>query len=99
VSYNELVIAKLSCYKSEQVLKLKEWWNNLQHSCPNLSHMAQKYLGVVATLVPSERLFSTADNDVTAKRCALEPENVEKLVFLHDNLPTNKDCILYHQVK
>ena len=49
--------------------------------------MAQKYLGVVATSVPSERLFSTAGNVVTAKRSTLEPENVEKLVFLHDNLP------------
>ena len=52
--------------------------------------MAKKYLGIVATSVPSERLFSMAGNVVTAKRCALEPENVEKLVFLHDNLPPVK---------
>ena len=52
--------------------------------------MARRYLVVVATSVPSERLFSTAGNVVTAKRCALEPENVEKLVFLHDNLPPVK---------
>ena len=62
-----------------------------------LPRMARRYLGVVATSVPSERLFSTAGNVVTAKRCALEPENVEKLVFLHDNLPPVK--LSYQRLK
>ena len=57
-----------------------------------------QYLGVVATSVPSERLFSTAGNIVTAKRCALEPENVEKLVFLHDNLPAIQHQLSYQQL-
>ena len=95
VSHNELVMAELSRYKSEAVLELNgkplEWWNKYKHSFPNLSLMARKYLGVVATSVPSERLFSCAGNIVTSKRSALEPENVEKLVFLHDNLPSFKN--------
>ena len=78
-------MAELSRYKSEPILELKgkplNWWKNHQHSYPNLLCMARRYLGVVATSFPSERLFSTAGNVVTAKRCALEPENVEKLVF------------------
>ena len=45
VSYNELVIAELSCYKSEPILELKgkplEWWKDHQHSYPNLSCMAK----------------------------------------------------------
>ena len=101
VSYNELVMAELSRYKSEPILKLKgkplDRWKNYQHSYPNLSRMACRYLGVVATSVPSERLFSTAGNVVTMKRCALEPENVEKLVFLHDNLPPVK--LSYQRLK
>ena len=49
--------------------------------------MARKYLCITATSVPSEQLFSTAGNIVSDKRSALLPENVEKLLFLHSNLP------------
>ena len=46
--------------------------------------MAQKCLGIAATSVPSEQLFSTGENIVSSKRAALLlPENVRKLVFLH----------------
>ena len=62
--------------------------NKYKHTFPYLSLMVQ---GVVATSVPSERLFSCAGNIVTSKRSALDPENVEKLVFLHDNLPSFKN--------
>ena len=58
-----------------------EWWKSHHQSYPHLANMAQKYLGDVATSVPSERLFSTAGNNVNAKRSALDPENVESLVF------------------
>jgi len=47
-------------------------------------------MGNVATSVPLGCLFSTADNIVTAKRAALlrmyVPENLVKLIFLHENL-------------
>ena len=90
VSFNEIVQAELCRYKSEPLLELKgkplEWWKYHEHSYPKLSRMAKRYLGVVASSVPSERLFSTAGNVVTAKRSALDPDNVEKLVFLHENL-------------
>ena len=75
----------MSRYKSEPVLELKEmpleWWKSHHQSYPHLANMARKYLGVVATSVPSERLFSTADNIVNAKQSALDPENVESLFF------------------
>ena len=56
-----------------------------KHILLNLSILAQKYLSIVATSVPSESLFSATGNIVGAKRAALLPENVEKLVFLHEN--------------
>ena len=90
VSREELVQVEVSRYKSEPPLRLSkkplEWWSSHRHAFPNLATMAQKYLGIVASSVPSERLFSTAGNVVDAKRAALLPENVNKLVFLHENL-------------
>ena len=91
VTFTEIVMAEVSRYKYEPLLPLKmkisEWWRSHSPSYPNLSIIARKYLSIVATSVPSERLFSVAGNVVNAKRSSLEPENVEKLVFLHDNLP------------
>ena len=90
VSDNEIVQAEISYYKSASPIGLRDkplnWWNARKRVLPNLARLAQKYLGIVATSVPSERLFSTAGNIVSAKRAALLPENVEKLVFLHENL-------------
>ena len=83
--------AEISNYKREPSLKLSEkplkWWKLYKHAFPNLALMAQKYLGIVATSVPSERLFSTAGNIVNCKRAALSPEHVNQFVFLHENLP------------
>jgi len=61
-----------------------QWWNLNKHILPNLAKLA---LSIVATSVPSERLFSVAGNIVSAKRATLLSENVEKLVFLHENSP------------
>ena len=52
-----------------------------------MSYVIRKYLGKVATSVPSERLFSVTGNIVNSKRSSLDPSNVEKLVFSHDNSP------------
>ena len=90
VSENEIVQVEISHYKSASPISLRDkplhWWNLHKHVLPNLVKLAQKYLGIVATSVPSERLFSTAGNIVSSKRAALLPENVDKLVFLHENL-------------
>lgn len=92
VTLHELILSEMSRYKAEPLLQLNEealkWWREHAPSYPNLSRMAVKYLGIVATSVPSERLFSTAGNIVNVKRSSLDPTNVEKLLFIHDNTST-----------
>ena len=75
------VWAELSQYKSEQVLELKEnpikWWKAHHQAYTHLAKIAQKYLGVVATSVPLQRLVSAAGIVVNTKCSALDPVNVE----------------------
>ena len=63
-----------------------EWWRSSGSQLyPKLARLARKYLGLCATSVTSERLFSVAGNIVTSKRTRLTPDNVNKLVFLACN--------------
>ena len=82
----------VAIFSSEPSVSLEEqhplrWWKKHEHLYPNLAIMARKCLCVTATSVPSEQLFSTAGNIVNNKRGALLPEYVEKLLYLHNNLP------------
>ncbi|XP_054760125.2 E3 SUMO-protein ligase ZBED1-like [Lytechinus pictus] len=61
------------------------WWRANSGRFPILQNLAKIYLGVPATAVPAERVFSLSGNVVTAKRSCLSPENVNMLVFLSQN--------------
>ncbi|KAK5862873.1 hypothetical protein PBY51_018226 [Eleginops maclovinus] len=56
-----------------------------ERSLPLLSSLAKRYLVVPGTSVPSERLFSTAGDIVSAERACLDPENVNVFLFLNKN--------------
>ena len=82
----ELEVAE---YKKEPPISATEnplvWWRNNCSKYPYLSLLAKKYLCIPATSVPSERVFSTAGDIVTAQRSQLKPEHVDMLIFLKKN--------------
>ena len=57
---------------------------SLRH-CPPAQH-ARFALGIPATYVASERVFSTAGDVISAKQANLTSDNADQLIFLHHNL-------------
>ena len=84
------VKSEVDRYIQEPLLDLDddplEWWKSRQSQYPLMSQLVRKYWSLTATSVRSEEPFSTAGNVLTKKRNRLLPENVDKLVFLHDNM-------------
>ncbi|KAK3086390.1 hypothetical protein FSP39_017761 [Pinctada imbricata] len=70
---------KFSCemesYRSENAINLQsdplKWWKEHNFQYPLLAKMAKYYLGIPATSVPSERVFSAAGEIVSAQRACL----------------------------
>jgi hypothetical protein len=67
------------------------WWKKNADRFVFLSRVARKFLGIVATSVPSERCFSSAGNVVTARRNRLTGSNIRDIVFVHNNLLGDED--------
>ncbi|XP_065843450.1 uncharacterized protein [Oscarella lobularis] len=62
------------------------WWKSHIIQFPVLSKMAEKYLSMAGTSVPSERSFSAAGQLISERRSRLKPENGNMHLFLHKNL-------------
>ncbi len=73
--------------KNEDPLK---WWESRVPVYPRLSKLMAKKLCVVATSVPSKRIFSKTGQIISEKRSRLKPAKVRSLVFLNANLPKDK---------
>ncbi|CAI6377428.1 unnamed protein product [Macrosiphum euphorbiae] len=66
------------------------WWKANSYKFPVIAKLARKYLCIVATSVPSERLFSQAGQVVSQKRARLMPSRVNDLLFLNSFLRTEE---------
>ncbi|KAH7967623.1 hypothetical protein HPB52_001229 [Rhipicephalus sanguineus] len=70
-----------TCSKDQDPLAL--WKETGKQHFPGLCKMAMKYMGIPATSVPSEKLFSTAGNIVTARREKLTSDHLGTLSSLN----------------
>lgn len=81
---------EVAAYKAVSSISLDSdpllWWKNNESTYPLIAKLAKHYLAIPATSVPSERVFSTAGDIVTASRSALTADNVDKLIFLAKNM-------------
>lgn len=86
----QLVKEEVAAYKAVNSISVDSdpllWWKTNESAYPLTAKLAKRYLAIPATSVPSERVFSTAGDIVTASRSALTAENVDKLIFLAKNM-------------
>ncbi|XP_049608369.1 E3 SUMO-protein ligase ZBED1 isoform X3 [Syngnathus scovelli] len=61
------------------------WWRTNATRYPTLAKLAKSFLGIPATLTPSERLFFATGNIASRRRASLSSEHVDMLTFLHCN--------------
>ncbi|XP_023201057.1 zinc finger BED domain-containing protein 1-like [Xiphophorus maculatus] len=62
------------------------WWETKALIYPLLSHVMAGRLCIVATSVPSERIFSKTGQIITERRNRISPAKLRHLVFLNANL-------------
>lgn len=86
----QLVKEEVTSYKAVNCIPLDSdpllWWKTNEPIYPLTAKLARHYLAIPATSVPSERVFSTAGDIVTASRSALSTDNADKLIFLAKNI-------------
>lgn len=79
--------ADLKHYLNQPLLDRKadpiNYWFQYETIYPNLSTIAKKYLAIVTTSVPTERVFSKAGNILSEHRNRLIPEHLQQLWFLN----------------
>lgn len=63
-----------------------KWWSMQTRTYVQLSQLARAVFAIPATSAPSERVFSTAGITLSARRSRLLPSNVDKIIFVHDNV-------------
>lgn len=84
------VLIEVRRYSEEKVIPRDRdamvWWKEHEPSYPALSKLAVKYLGITATSVPAERVFSKAGEVLSKKRNRIKGKTVNMLLFLNKNL-------------
>ena len=98
----QAVESELRRYQDEETIDLDAdplvWWKSRISQYPLLARLVRMVWSLPATSVSSEQVFSAAGNVLTKKRARLLPENVDKLVFLHQNMKillTNTSYVIY----
>jgi zinc finger BED domain-containing protein 1 (E3 SUMO-protein ligase ZBED1) len=64
------------------------WWSSNEYKYPSVAIVARAYLGIPATSVASERVFSKCGGGgvCTERRSMLSPQHVQQLVVVGQNL-------------
>ena len=90
MSCDSLTMEELSSYLESGVVASSEdpllWWKNNASTYPRLAGLARKYLCIPANAIAPSRIFSSEGESILEKRNRVEPECIDAMLFLHDNI-------------
>ena len=67
-------------------VKSLDWWKVNRSTFPHISQVARKWLSVIATSTPSERVFSDCGLALTAKRSKMKGDILQDQVMIRRNI-------------
>lgn len=76
-----------------QVKNVLVFWKENAKLLPNLSIMASMIFCIPATSTPSERNFSYAGLVLNSRRSQILPDNLDKILFIHNNYTFLKEML------
>lgn len=62
------------------------WWRNHEQTFPLLSKLGRKYLAIVASSVPAERIFLKTGELISQRRSRMKGKIANRILFLNQNL-------------
>lgn len=89
----------LSMHNKIKITNVLIYWKDHSKLMPNLSSVASQVFAIPATSTPSERNFSVAGLIVNQKRTQITPDNLDKVIFMHNNYDYLKDCVSKIELK
>lgn len=89
VGVSEKAKLELDQFKSETSAPLDacplQWWTHGSVKCPNLVHLARRYLTLPAAVMPAHRIPLPQALIFHERRKILSPEEADTLLFLNTN--------------
>jgi len=76
-------------YNRKKFQEVRSCANDLE-SLLILSRVFSEFLNIVATSAPTERIFSVAGYSITTQRSNIATENLDRMIFLSENLDISK---------
>jgi hypothetical protein len=64
-----------------------QWWEKHESMFPTISFCVKQILGIVVCQIKIKRIFSLVGILTSLKRCRLQLENLDKLIFVNKNWP------------
>lgn len=75
----------LSMSNKIKVTNVLTFWKDHSKLMPILTNLATQVYGIPATSTPSERNFSVAGLILNQRRTQINPDNLDKVLFMHNN--------------